>query len=141
MTAAERQLLTDLRRTLLHLHKTLLDWERSAYERLHGRVSSHELLHAILNDPQFVWLRPVSELIVRIDEMLEQEVAPDADGRAAHGDVVAIVGQARTLVIPDEAGSRYAQRYHTALQEHPDAVFAHRGVTAVLKDAPPERTH
>ena len=141
MTAAERQLLTDLRRTLLHLHKTLLDWERSAYERLHGRVSSHELLHAILNDPQFVWLRPVSELIVRIDEMLEQEVAPDADGRAAHGDVVAIIGQARTLVIPDEAGSRYAQRYHTALQEHPDAVFAHRGVTAVLKDAPPERTH
>ena len=141
MTAAERQLLTDLRRTLLHLHKTLLDWERSAYERLHGRVSSHELLHAILNDPQFVWLRPVSELIVRIDEMLEQELAPDADGRAAQGDVAAIIGQARTLVIPDEAGSRYAQRYHTALQEHPDAVFAHRGVTAVLKDAPPERTH
>ena len=140
MTVAERQLLTDLRRTLLHLHKTLLEWERSAYERMHGRVSSHELLHAILNDPQFVWLRPVSELIVRIDEMLEQEAGPDADARA-HGDVAAIIGQARTLVIPDEAGSRYAQRYHTALQEHPDAVFAHRGVTAVLKDAPPERTH
>jgi hypothetical protein len=141
MSPAERQLLTDLRRTLLHLHKTLLDWERSAYERLHGRVSSHELLHAILNDPQFVWLRPVSELIVRIDEMLEQELAPDAEARGVPGDVAAIIGQARTLVIPDESGSRYAQRYHTALQEHPDAVFAHRGVTAVLKDAPPERTH
>ena len=141
MTGAERQLLTDLRRTLLHLHKTLLEWERSAYERLHGRVSSHELLHAILNDPQFAWLRPVSELIVRIDEMLDQEMAPEADGRTAHGDVAAIIGQARTLVVPDETGSGYAQRYHTALQEYPDAVFAHRGVTAVLKDAPPERTH
>jgi hypothetical protein len=48
--------------------------------------------------------------------------------------------------VPDETGNRYAQRYHAALQEHPDAVFAHRGVTAVLKDAPepripPERTH
>jgi hypothetical protein len=146
MTAAERQTLTDLRRTLLHLHKTLLDWERAAYERVHGRVSGHELLHAILNDPQFVWLRPVSELIVRIDETLENDVPGGAGTQASQGDVSAIITQARTLVVPDETGNRYAQRYHTALQEHPDAVFAHRGVTAVLKGAPeprtpPRRTH
>jgi len=141
MSPAERQLLTDLRRTLLHLHKTLLDWERAAYERIHGRVSGHELLHATLNDPQFVWLRPVSELIVRIDETLAHEAPGGGEGRTAVGEVAAIVGQARTLVVPDEAGPPYAQRYHTALQEHPDAVFAHRGVTAVLKGAPPERTH
>lgn len=140
MTAAERQLLTDLRRTLLHLHKALLDWERAAYEKLHGRTAAHELLHATLNDPQFMWLRPVSELIVRMDETLDHE-SPDAPG-----DIVPIVAQARVLVVPDETGSPYAQRYHTALQEHPDAVFAHRGVTAVLKGAPDaprpgERTH
>ena len=137
-------MLTELRRTLLHLHKTLLDWERTAYERLHGRVSGHELLHATLNDPQFVWLRPVSELIVRIDETLENHLPSHGSGSPA--DVSAIISQARALVVPDEAGSPYAQRYHTALQEHPDAVFAHRGVRAVLKDAPepktpPERTH
>ena len=146
MTASERQTLTDLRRTLLHLHKTLLDWERTAYERLHGRVSGHELLHAILNDPQFVWLRPVSELIVRIDETLENDLPAGAGGHGSPADLSAIIAQARTLVVPDEAGNRYAQRYHTALQEHPDAVFAHRGVRAVLKDVPepktpPERTH
>jgi hypothetical protein len=60
--------------------------------------------------------------------------------------VAAIITQARALVVPDEAGNHYAQRYHAALQEHPDAVFAHRGVTSVLKDAPEpriprERTH
>ena len=33
----------------------------------------------------------------------------------------------------DEAGTPHAQRYHTALQEHPDAVFAHRDVANVLK--------
>jgi hypothetical protein len=145
MTGAERQLLAELRRTLLHLHKTLLDWEQTAYERVHGRVSSHELLRAILNDPQFAWLRPVSELIVRIDEKLEQADRPDeaASQRASAVDVGAIVAQARTLVVPDEAGSRYAQRYHAALQDYPDAVFAHRGVTAVLKNVPePQpRTH
>jgi hypothetical protein len=137
MTGPERRLLSDLRHTLLHLHKTLLEWERAAYEKVHGRVSSHDLLHAILNDPQFVWLRPVSELIVRIDEMLDHDEALLPEGASQREDVAAIMAQARTLVVPDEAGSRYAQRYHTALQESPDAVLAHRGVTSVLK-APPE---
>jgi hypothetical protein len=141
MTGAERRLLTDLRRTLLHLHKTLLDWERTAYERVHGRVSGHELLHAILNDPQFAWLRPVSELIVRIDEALENDLPDPVAGHTTVADVAAILAQARTLVVPNETGNHYAQRYHAALQEHPDAVLAHRGVTSVLKDAPPERTH
>ena len=54
--------------------------------------------------------------------------------------VNAVVSQAQTLVIPDEAGSPYARRYHTALQEHPDAVIAHRGVTTVLKRTPVKET-
>jgi hypothetical protein len=140
MTASERQIVADLRRALLHLHKTLLEWERAAYERMHGRVSGHELLHAILNDPQFVWLRPVSELIVRIDETLENDLPAEPVRAGSLSDVEAIIAQARTLVVPDETGTGYAQRYHTALQEHPDAVFAHRGVTAVLKEAPQPRT-
>jgi hypothetical protein len=141
MSPADRQLLTDLRRTLLHLHKTLLDWERAAYERIHGRVSGHELLHATLTDPQFAWLRSISELIVRIDEMLGADAAAGRQGQPTVMDAAGIVSQARMLVVPDEAGTPYAQRYHAALQEHPDAVFAHRAVTAVLKDAPRERTH
>ena len=47
------KLLTDLRKALLRLHKTLLDWERGGYERIHGRQSSNDLLKALLNDPQF----------------------------------------------------------------------------------------
>ena len=63
METPERRLLTDLRQALLRLHKTLLDWERTAYDRVHGRTTGHPLLQAILNDPQFAWLRPLSELI------------------------------------------------------------------------------
>jgi hypothetical protein len=73
MNDADRQFLFDLRKSLLHLHKILLDWERSAYERIHGRVSSSELLKAIVEDPQFAWLRPISSLIVRIDETVDAE--------------------------------------------------------------------
>ena len=127
MTFAERGLLVDLRHALLHLHKTLLDWERAAYERIHGRVSSNELLNAILTDPQFAWLRPFSELIVHIDETLEQK-ATDAPV-----DVLAIVDRARALVSPDAAQDPNASRYREALQAHPDAVLAHRTVTLALK--------
>ena len=123
----ERALLTDLRHALLKLHKTLLDWERTAYDRVHGRTTGHPLLQVILNDPQFAWLRPLSELIVRIDETLDNDVA-DIPGEAD-----AIVAQARKLVSPAEQGAPYAERYQTALQEDPDAVFAHRDVGLVLK--------
>ena len=131
MNYAERGLLTDLRQALLHLHKTLLDWERVSYERIHGRVSSHDLLQAVFSDPQFAWLRPFSELIVHIDETLEH-ASPEEPG-----DVAAIVDRARALVSPDEARDAHAQRYHEALQAHPDAVLAHRAVTLVLKPAKP----
>jgi len=127
MDTAERSLLTDLRQALLKLHKTMLDWERTAYDRVHGRTTGHALLQAILNDPQFAWLRPLSELIVRIDELLEGDV-PDMPGEAA-----VIVRQARKLVSPGEQGGHYAERYQAALQEYPDAVFAHRDVALVLK--------
>ena len=123
----DRGLLTDLRHALLQLHKTLLDWERGAYERIHGRVSGNALLQAIMNDPQFAWLHPMSQLIVTIDETLEHE-APDRPA-----DVSGILAQTRQLVSPDEAGSGYAKRYDAALQDSPDAVFAHRDVMALLK--------
>ena len=137
MKKGERQLLADLRHALLHLHKTLLDWERAAYDRVHGRTSPGELLKVVMADPQFAWLRPVSELIVRIDEAIGRE-APDTEV-----DVDAIVAQARILVAPDEARADYAHRYRTALQEHPDAVLAHRAVRSVLKGAPssPAKLH
>ncbi len=132
MTADERQLLFDLRKGLLHLHKTLLDWERSAYERVHGRASAGEILKVMVEDPQFAWLRPISELIVRIDETVETGEA-SADGQ---GDVGALVARVRDVVTPGEAQTAHAQRYLRALQEHPDAVFAHRAVTTVLKNHP-----
>lgn len=133
MTNAQRDLLLNLRRELINLHKTLLDWERLSYERRQGRTPAGELLRVVMADPQFAWLRPVSDLIARIDEAIQTE-APDR-----RTDVASLVGQARTLVAPDETGSSYAQRYHAALQQHPDAVLAHRAVTRILQEAPEPR--
>ncbi len=125
------KLLGDLRQALLRLHKTLLDWERSGYERIHGRQSSHDLLQVLLNDPQFAWLRPMSQLIVRIDELLDDKTLP------MRNDVEAIVAQVKVLTSPNATGNMYERRYDMALQELPDAVFAHRDLLALFKE---ERT-
>lgn len=135
MKDSERRLLTDLRRALLPLHKTLLEWERKIYEREHGRkMGAGELLQIIMIAPQFAWLHPISEVIVRIDQALDEE-APDTTV-----DVDAIIIQARRLVAPDQTEKPYAQRYLTALQEVPDVVVAHGKVTAILKENPPRET-
>jgi hypothetical protein len=135
MTETERRALRALRTALLQLHKTLLDWERASYERAKGRMSPGELLKALTSDPYFAWLRPVSELIVRMDGML------DADPDDASGaDAQTVIAQTQALLVPDEDGTPYARRYYTALQEHPDAIIAHRQVTTVLKKHPVRET-
>jgi hypothetical protein len=102
------KLLTDLRKALLRLHKTLLDWERSGYERIHGRQSSNDLLKALLNDPQFAWLRPMSQLIVRIDEILGDKTPP------MRNDVDAVVAQVRA-----DVPQRNRQHLRTPLRHGP----------------------
>lgn len=116
----------DLRLGLLRLHKALLDAEREDYERAHGQVNAGELLQLALNHEQFAWLRPVSELIVRIDELL------DADEPATPDDAESLLAGARALLKPSESGGGFGQKYFAAIQREPDVVLAHREVTRLL---------
>ena len=125
MNDQDRALLNELRRLLLQLHKTLIDWQRRDYETTHGRLQTTQLLQVIFNDPAFGWLRTMSGLIVRIDEALE--IKPPEVSETGP-----LVAAARELIAP-EAGSAYAQRYHAALQELPEAVLAHRDLVQLLK--------
>lgn len=122
------QTLRDLRRSLLHLHKILLDSERAAYERARGVVSIGELLQLVINHEQFAWLHTISELIVRIDEMLD----PKEPSTAA--DATALLSYARALLTPAEAGTEFQRKYYNALQSEPGALIAHREVTQVLEN-------
>lgn len=125
MNDQDRALLTEMRRLLLELHKTLIDWQRRDYETSHGRLQTTQLLQVIFNDPAFAWLRTMSGLIVRIDEALDVKTQ-DASETGP------LVAAARELVAP-EAGGAYALRYHAALQELPEAVLAHRDLVQLLK--------
>jgi hypothetical protein len=123
---ATRQRLKNLRRALLRLHKSLLDDERLAYERVYGQVTGGELLQLVINHEQFAWLHSISELIVSIDEML------DADEPATNADAEALLTQTRALLKPSEEGADFERKYYAALQRDPDIVLAHREVTKIL---------
>ena len=108
----------------MRLHRSLLDWERRGHERVHGRLSATELLQVLLHDPEFAWLRPLSESIVRIDAMLADQNAVDEE---------AILVRVRALASPDVEGTPYAKRYLQAIQQSPDAVLAHKDLLALLR--------
>ena len=122
------QALRDLRGGLLRLHKTLLDQETAAYEAARGSVTRGELLQLVINHEQFAWLRTISELIVRIDEMLSpREPALEADAQS-------LLSQAQVLLTPAETGNQFQRRYYAALQSEPEAVLAHREVMQLFKN-------
>lgn len=126
-SAEMRGRLGEVRRALLRLHKVLLEAERISYERGRGSVGgSGEFLQLVLNDPWFAWLRPVSGLIVRIDELLEPAQ------EATEGEALAALGQAAALVRPADGGGEFGRRYRETLQRSPDAVLAHAGLSRLL---------
>ena len=69
-----RQRLTELREAILCLHKALLESDRVGYEQTFGKIGSpYQFLQLLTTDPWFAWLRPVSQLIIAMDEMLDSK--------------------------------------------------------------------
>lgn len=115
-----RQTLTDVRHGLLGLHKTLIVAEQLTFERIYGRVdSTGQLLQLVMNDPWFTWLHPLSNVVVRIDEMLDEECNLTLE------DVAQILTEVRGMIRPSELGDGFERSYYEALQRAPDVVMAH----------------
>jgi catechol 2,3-dioxygenase len=125
-----RDRLRDVRLRLLDLHKVLLEDTRAAYELDRGRIASNAtLLQLVINDPWFAWLRPLSELVVRIDVALTPEgAATDAEGAM-------LLDEVERLLSPAQSAEPFARRYEEALQRQPAVITAHGDVRRVLKRA------
>ncbi|KAF0245364.1 MAG: hypothetical protein FD180_1679 [Planctomycetota bacterium] len=115
-----------VRLRILDLHRALLAVEREDYERLHGRVTGTAFLQALTGDPAFAWLRPLTSLIVTLDEMLE------AAADLAESDRVDGIAHIRALLAPDENGNEFQRRYADALQQSPHVLLAHGAVVRAL---------
>lgn len=120
--------LDQLSRALLRLHKTLLDGERVAYERVHGRITSNgEFLHLLLGHAWFEWLRELSQSMAQLDELAE------AEGVSARDAIADLITSIRTLLTPSAVGGGFGRRYYDALQRDPDVVLAHASVRELLR--------
>ncbi|HET9952345.1 MAG TPA: hypothetical protein VFS09_11190 [Candidatus Eisenbacteria bacterium] len=121
MTARE---FAEVRRQVLALHRTLVEFERRDFERAHGRQSPAALLHNLIHDVTFAWLRPLTAILAQIDEVSESPEAEEA--------MAASVAELRDLIRPDEAGSDFQRRYAALLQQHPELVVAHGALVSAL---------
>ena len=118
-----RKPLSALRDALLNLHKTLIDSERVVYERDVGPIQSpNHFFQLLTNDPWFAWLRPISQLIVAIDETL------DAKEPLTKVSVDALMRQSVFLLVPAQSSGDFAERYVAALQRDPRVILAHAQV-------------
>src|SRR5205823_15053962 len=92
ISAESRERLRELSRALLRLLKALLDDERAQFERVRGRIeSSGQFLQLVLHDEWFAYLRPLSALVVQIDELLDAEEATEEEAEA-------LIVQARAML-------------------------------------------
>ena len=127
---ATRARLAELRQGLLKLHKVLLDDAKAAYEMDRGSVgTSANLLQLVINDPWFAWLHALSELIVRIDDLVARD-SPDTEA-----DAVAFFDQVESLLTASETAEGFHRRYYEALQRQPAVVLAHGDVRRILRSS------
>src|SRR5215831_776660 len=99
---ALKRMLLEVRRGLLGLHKALIIAEQLTYERINGRVgSTGQLLQLVLNDPWFTWLHPLSQLVIRIDELVDEKI------EIRHLVVENFLSRVCALIRPSEEGDGF----------------------------------
>ena len=118
----------EVHQNLLSLYSALIVAERLTYERIHGRVGSADrLIQLLLNDPWFTWLCPLSDLLLRIDQLLADEACDITHEKVEH-----IVAEVRTLTRPSIEGDGFERAYYEALNRAPEVLLAHFHATRAL---------
>lgn len=120
------ELLKGSRDLLLKLHKTLVDHERAIYEGINGPASAGQFLHVLLEDPDFVWLRKFSTLIVDIDEMFAQKDGYTEESIELH------LTSLRDLISMKDEDEAFRAKYQAALQQDLDAAARQGELRALL---------
>ncbi|MGZ8229342.1 MAG: hypothetical protein ACXW2A_06275 [Burkholderiales bacterium] len=125
----------ELALALRDLHRTLVERSRRDYEREHVvTLSAGEFLQLLTADPNFDWLRGLSELMVDID------VVRDADPQVMEELAGAVRTAVEHFITPPgatETPDAFAQRYWPYIQDDPHVAMAHTEVKRALASWPP----
>jgi hypothetical protein len=124
------QKLRELRPILLKSHKVLMDAEKDNYEALYGKIPNKgEYLRLVLSHEQFSWLRPISQFIVQIDEVLMSK-KPQPLERADE-----LITAARNLLQQTEIGETFQARSEAIARNDPEMAAMHQKVTELLNES------
>ena len=122
--AAQRASLRDLWKHLLPLHRALIEAAREEYIAAVAPVAGPTHLLQLLNDdPFFTWLKPLTAVIVDIDEMSR------TDFEKAQLD--ALTARVRDIFDTGKDPA-FAARYLPLLQQDVDVAIAHAAIRQVL---------
>ena len=128
LTEETRTRLKNLSKSLLRLHKTLLDAERERYEIVNGKVqSSGEMLRLVLDDAHFSWLRILSGQIVLIDEFLASK-QPTTE---TEGDN--LIRQTGRLLNFEDRNESFGDKFQAALQKNSNSVVNYNEALSFVK--------
>lgn len=123
--AAQRAALRELSKALIPLHRHLIDATKSDYAFAYAPIGSpSHLLRLINDDAFFAWLKPLTAIIVEIDEMTRRDFE-SKDATAIASRVEAFLG---------------ADQYVELLQREVDVATAHAALRKVLGRLIPPRT-
>ena len=113
-----RATLREISKSLIPLHRHLIDAAKSDYAFAYeADVSPTQLVNLLQDDPFFAWLKPLTSVIVDIDEMART----DFEDAAAHA-------------IPTRIEQIFAgDQYVVMLQRDVEVAGAHAGVRKTLQ--------
>jgi hypothetical protein len=128
LTEETQAKLKNLSKSLLRLHKTLLDAERKRYELLNGKVqSTGEMLRLVLDDAHFAWLRILSGQIVLIDEFLaSKQTTIEMDG-------ISLIEQTARLLNFEDENENFGNKFQAALQNDSNSVISYNETLNFVK--------
>lgn len=121
--ASQRAALREVSKLLLPLHRALIEAAKDDYAFAVAPVKPSQLLQLLTDDPFFAWLKPVTSLIVDIDEMSR------TDFEAA--DVAAIADRVDRL-FGSKAEDAFSAQYVPMLQRSVDVAIGHAALRKAI---------
>ncbi len=121
--------LRELRPLLLKSHLILMEAEKTDYELIYSPIATKgEYLHLVLHHEHFSWLRPISQLIVQIDEVLMAK-QPQSSQRATE-----LISETRYLLKATEIGEVFQARSQRSAESNPEMATVIIKLTELLED-------
>lgn len=129
MANETKKVFHELAKALMDLHRDLLMLQAKNLESESGRkISPYELLHASLHDPQFAWLRMMSEVIVTIDTLIDE--SENLSGKEASEVAEEVLN---LIEKPQGTGqTEFWNRYSHYLSINPDIIMRHSRVKEII---------